>query len=110
MQIPVRSGRLRGRVRPPGSKSIAQRAILLATRRGGTASRMATAYEPRNAEATVSYRVVREHLLTFLEHMAERTDGVGVPPFVERELRRFIFFELPPPTDQDVMRLVVTVK
>jgi 3-phosphoshikimate 1-carboxyvinyltransferase len=36
MEVPVRSGRLRGRIRVPGSKSIAQRAILLATRRGGT--------------------------------------------------------------------------
>ncbi len=36
MEVTVRHGRVAGRVRAPGSKSIAQRALLLATRRGGT--------------------------------------------------------------------------
>ena len=36
MEVRVRPGRLRGRVRLAGSKSIAQRALILATRGGGT--------------------------------------------------------------------------
>jgi len=36
MQVRVRPGRLQGRVRLPGSKSIAQRALILATRHGAT--------------------------------------------------------------------------
>jgi 3-phosphoshikimate 1-carboxyvinyltransferase len=36
MDVTVRPGRLRGRIRVPGSKAIAQRALILATRRGGT--------------------------------------------------------------------------
>lgn len=36
MDVAVRPGRLQGRIRVPGSKAIAQRALLLATRKGGT--------------------------------------------------------------------------
>jgi 3-phosphoshikimate 1-carboxyvinyltransferase len=36
MDVTVRPGRLRGSIRVPGSKAIAQRALILATRRGGT--------------------------------------------------------------------------
>ncbi len=36
MDVTVRPGKLRGRIRVPGSKAIAQRALVLATRRGGT--------------------------------------------------------------------------
>ncbi len=36
MDVTVRPGRLRGRILVPGSKAIAQRALILATRRGGT--------------------------------------------------------------------------
>lgn len=36
MDVTVRPGRLRGSIRVPGSKAIAQRALVLATRRGGT--------------------------------------------------------------------------
>lgn len=36
MEVTVRHGRVAGRVRAPGSKSIAQRALILATRAGGT--------------------------------------------------------------------------
>lgn len=35
MDVSVRSGRVCGRIRVPGSKSIAQRALILATRKGG---------------------------------------------------------------------------
>ncbi len=36
MDVTVRPGRLSGRIRVPGSKAIAQRALILATRHGGT--------------------------------------------------------------------------
>ena len=36
MDVAVRPGRLVGRIRVPGSKSIAQRALILAARKGGT--------------------------------------------------------------------------
>ncbi|MFQ5845402.1 MAG: hypothetical protein ACE5JG_10495, partial [Planctomycetota bacterium] len=36
MDVSVRSGRIVGRLRPPGSKYVAQRAIVLASHRGGT--------------------------------------------------------------------------
>jgi 3-phosphoshikimate 1-carboxyvinyltransferase len=36
VDVTVRPGRLSGRIRVPGSKGIAQRALILATRRGGT--------------------------------------------------------------------------
>jgi len=47
-------------------------------------------YRPRDPASVVLQRVVREHLLTFLERAAESTDGTGVPRFVERQLRRFV--------------------
>lgn len=51
---------------------------------------MAVGYEPRAADATVLHRVVREHLETFLAAAAARTDGAGMPPFIEREFRDFL--------------------
>jgi hypothetical protein len=33
---------------------------------------------------------VREHLESFLAAAAARTDGVGLPRFIERELRGFL--------------------
>ena len=37
------------------------------------------------------YRVVQEHLATFLETAARRDDGTaGVPRFVQKELRAFL--------------------
>jgi len=47
-------------------------------------------YQPRAAEGTVLHRVVRENLETFLREVADRTDGGGLPRFVEREFREFI--------------------
>ncbi len=47
-------------------------------------------YQPRNAEGTVLHRVVRENLETFLREAAERSDGGGLPRFVEREFREFL--------------------
>src|SRR5437899_13018715 len=45
-------------------------------------------YTPRNAEATVLYRVVAEELETFLARQQERDRPV--PRFVEREFRSFL--------------------
>jgi len=45
-------------------------------------------YTPRNAEATVLYRVVAEELETFLARQQERDHPV--PRFVEREFRSFL--------------------
>jgi len=47
-------------------------------------------YQPRAAEGTVLHRVVRENLETFLREAADRTDGGGLPHFVEREFREFL--------------------
>lgn len=47
-------------------------------------------YEPRVADATVLYHVVRQHLEPFLAAAAAATEGVGVPRFVEAEFRAFL--------------------
>ena len=47
-------------------------------------------YQPREAEATVLHQVVKEHLATFVEDASRRSDGAGLPRFVERELSRFL--------------------
>jgi Putative transposase/Transposase zinc-binding domain len=50
----------------------------------------AATYQPRDAEGTVLHRVVRENLETFLREAADRTDGSGLPRFIEREFRDFL--------------------
>ena len=47
-------------------------------------------YRPRDAEHTVLHAVIREHLETFLHEAATRTDGPGLPRFVEEEFRAFL--------------------
>jgi len=47
-------------------------------------------YQPRAGEATVLHQVVKEHLATFVEDASRHGDGAGLPPFVERELSRFL--------------------
>ena len=42
------------------------------------------------AEDPVLHRVVRENLETFLREVADRSDGGGLPRFVEREFREFL--------------------
>jgi len=56
----------------------------------GTAIVGCAVYEPRAVEGAVLHRLVREHLETFLRDAAERTDGSGLPHFVEREFRQFL--------------------
>jgi hypothetical protein len=47
-------------------------------------------YIPRAAADTVLHGVVQENLETFLAAAAARTDGVGLPHFIEREFRGFL--------------------
>ena len=47
----------------------------------------AASYQPRAMEGTVLHRVVREYFETFRAEVAARTDGGGLPQFVEREFR-----------------------
>ena len=47
-------------------------------------------YQPRQAQATVLYQVVRDHLATFVEDAGRRSDGHGLPRLVERELGGFL--------------------
>ena len=47
-------------------------------------------YEPRAAAQSVLYRIVRDHLETFLAQAAQLRDGEGVPRFVEQEFRDFL--------------------
>ena len=46
-------------------------------------------YRPRAAEHTVLYRIVRQHLATFLRTAAEHHER-GLPAFVEQEFRDFL--------------------
>jgi hypothetical protein len=47
-------------------------------------------YVPRAAADTVLHGLVHEHLETFLATAAARTDGMGLPHFIEREFRAFL--------------------
>ncbi|MGH7332126.1 MAG: transposase zinc-binding domain-containing protein, partial [Candidatus Rokuibacteriota bacterium] len=47
-------------------------------------------YPPRTPEHGVLYTVVRAHLECFQRAAAERTDGIGLPRFVEDEFRQFL--------------------
>jgi hypothetical protein len=51
---------------------------------------VAVPYVPRAPTAGVLHDVVRRHLTTFLATVTARTDGAGVPGFIERELRGFL--------------------
>jgi len=56
----------------------------------GTPRVGAASYEPRPMEGAVLHRVVREYFETFRAEVAVRTDGGGLPQFVEREFREFL--------------------
>lgn len=49
-----------------------------------------TTYTRRDPEAGVLYRVLRQHLATFLNDTSQAQDGNGVPKFVEKELQAFL--------------------
>jgi hypothetical protein len=58
---------------------------------GAASSPLPRAYRRREPERTALHRVVRENLATLLDEARERSpDGTGYPPFVERELERYI--------------------
>ncbi|MGH7392375.1 MAG: transposase [Candidatus Rokuibacteriota bacterium] len=50
----------------------------------------AAAYQPRDAERGVLYRVVDAHLDAFLDTVARHADGARLPAFVEQEFRDFL--------------------
>jgi len=47
-------------------------------------------YRPRDAEHTVLYRVIGEHLDAFLETARRHADGASLPAFIEQEFRDFL--------------------
>src|SRR6266849_3818182 len=51
---------------------------------------IAAEYRPRNAEHGVLYRVIDEHLETFLDAAADPAEGSRLPMFVEQEFRDFL--------------------
>ena len=48
------------------------------------------AYQPRDAERGVLYRVVEAHLDAFLNAAADHAEGARLPMFVEQEFRDFL--------------------
>jgi hypothetical protein len=47
-------------------------------------------YQPRPAEASVLYGVIRDHLDEYLRAAADRAGGAGLPEFIARETREFL--------------------
>ncbi len=47
-------------------------------------------YQPRDAERSVLYRVIDEHLDAFLEAATHHTHGSRLPKFIEQEFRDFL--------------------
>lgn len=47
-------------------------------------------YEPRDPSATVLYRVVADHLETFLASLAADPDARGLPAYVQREFYDYV--------------------
>ena len=58
---------------------------------GAASSPLPRSYRRREPEKTVLHRVVRDNMATLLDEARERSlDGNGYPPFVERELERYL--------------------
>ena len=55
-----------------------------------TRSAGARSYERRAPDEGILFQVLNEHLEPFLATAAEAGDGVGVPAFVQKELRNYI--------------------
>ena len=53
-------------------------------------ARPSAAYARRKPEAGVLYRVLQQHLATFLNEVARAQDGTSLPQFVEKELQAFL--------------------
>ena len=73
MDVDVRPGRLVGRICVPGSKSIAQRALILASRKGGTIRNV-----PESGDIDWLCGGLRALGYTVLERPGERTVGGGL--------------------------------
>jgi len=86
----------RGAPRAPGTRS----AVLTAVESGAVGSQGVVVadpaglapqgYGPRTPEHGALHRLVHEHLEAFLAEARARSDGDGLPRFVERELREFL--------------------
>jgi hypothetical protein len=50
----------------------------------------ATTYEPRDPSQTVLYKVIAEHLETFLASLHDDPDAKGLPAYVEREFYDYL--------------------
>jgi hypothetical protein len=48
------------------------------------------AYEPRDPSRTVLYKVIAEHLETFLASLDDNPDAKGLPAYVQRELYDYL--------------------
>ena len=72
-----------------GLSPSAATAAPIPTTPGGRATPAIRPYRRRTPEDSVLYQVVREHLNTFIERAAA-ADGIGLPSFVERELRAYV--------------------
>jgi hypothetical protein len=59
-------------------------------RRAYVARMPCSAYQPRDAERGVLYRVVEAHLDAFLHAAAHHAEGGRLPLFVEQEFRDFL--------------------
>ena len=47
-------------------------------------------YEPRDPSSTVLYKVIAEHLETFLASLDDDPDATGLPAYVEREFYDYL--------------------
>jgi hypothetical protein len=61
---------------------------------GAASAPLGPRYRPRAPEKTVLYRLVQQHLETFLAEPGEH-GGPGCPRHVERELRRYLTCGVP---------------
>ena len=74
----------------PGVQS-ALPAVAFEREPGAASAAYAGSYQRRRPETTVLYRVVREHLNTFLSQAEARSSTAsGFPAFIEREYRRYL--------------------
>ena len=47
-------------------------------------------YEPRDPSSTVLYKVIAEHLETFLASLADDPDAKGLPAYVQHEFYDYL--------------------
>jgi hypothetical protein len=64
--------------------------LFASVRRVYVARMPGSAYQPRDAQRGVLYRVVAAHLDAFLTAAADHAEGARLPMFVEQEFRDFL--------------------